>query len=154
MENTTSLRTFSWNKKKGKPLPPITEANLFFTRAKNREGTQVGRETKQSTRDFQFYVRVFILHGWNAVAEHTERCYRAATFQPSPAFSSSLCDKNFFHGLFAEERCDRLSLSSQPPPRRFPGVTAWSTYPRSGLRQVGGRPPEGAPPLLEFCEKI
>lgn len=111
MENTTSLRTFSWNKKKGKPLPPTTEANLFFTRAKNREGTQVGRETKQSTRDFQFYVRVFILHGWNAVAEHTERCYRAATFQPSPAFSSSLCDKNFFHGLFAEERCERLSLS-------------------------------------------
>ena len=111
MENTTSLRTFSWNKKKGKPLPPTTEANLFFTRAKNREGTQVGRETKQSTRDFQFYVRVFILHGWNAVAEHTERCYRAATFQPSLAFSSSLCDKNFFHRLFAEERCERLSLS-------------------------------------------
>lgn len=140
MENTTSLLHFFTT------LPPTTEANLFFTRAKNRrrESTQVG--TKQSTRDFQFYVRVFIFHEWNAVAEHTERCYRAATFQPSPAFSSSLAIRTSFMTL-----SQRLSLSL-PPHRfhRFPGVTAWSTYPSTPTSWR--KTPEGAIPSSSFAK--
>lgn len=135
MENTTSLLHFFTT------LPPTTEANLFFTRAKNRrrESTQVG--TKQSTRDFQFYVRVFIFHEWNAVAEHTERCYRAATFQPSPAFSSSLAIRTSFMTL-----SQRLSLSLCLL-IVFIVSLAWPRDRRTPLRQqVGGRPPKARSP--------
>lgn len=139
MENTTSLLHFFTT------LPPTTEANLFFTRAKNRrrESTQVG--TKQSTRDFQFYVRVFIFHEWNAVAEHTERCYRAATFQPSPAFSSSLAIRTSFMTL-----SQRLSLSASSSFSSFPWRDRVIDVPLYANKLE--EDPRRRDPLLEFCK--